>query len=293
LVGARRRNSGHALTVPTLQQTEPLNAGDESLTAGDEPPSQLITRIAPVEPELSRPAIHQARVPLLPGQQTLERKIKFGLVNCCTIASIVLGMLAILLAIQGEVREAALALMGCVIFDGVDGGLARRLGVSSPFGVQMDSLADMCSFGLATPVVVFQWLQADTPVAALGPLCVMVAVCAAIRLARFNVSPKDGRYFSGVPTTIAAAILALAALLSPEPIQPLLLLVIVGGLALLMVSSFPYAKLAQIRRLPPWLWLLPVAGMLIDVLITFVVLVGIYLISGPLLWLRHRHSTPA
>jgi CDP-diacylglycerol--serine O-phosphatidyltransferase len=213
-------------------------------------------------------------------------------VNACTIASLLLGMSAIFLAFDGRMRVAALALVGCVIFDGLDGSLARRLGVSTPFGAQMDSLADMCSFGIATPVVAYTWLAGGAPGLMVAPACALVAICAAIRLARFNVSPKSGDYFTGVPTTIAAAVLALFVLLEPEP-AAIGMVLLVGALALLMVSEFPYVKLSRVLRLPPWLWLVPAAGALMDVPATFTLVVVAYLLSGPLLWLRQRTAVPA
>ncbi|HET9519092.1 MAG TPA: CDP-alcohol phosphatidyltransferase family protein [Actinoplanes sp.] len=229
------------------------------------------------------------RVPLLPGEQTAARKAGFALVNACTLASLSLGLLAIFLAMQGELRFAAACLVACVAFDGLDGALARKLGVSSPFGAQMDSLADMCSFGLAAPVVVYASLHGTVPTAAAAVTAALVAGCAAIRLARFNVSPKDGTFFCGVPTTMAAAVLALAVLIElPIPAGVLL-----GGVALLavaMVSSFPYAKLAKLVKLPPWLWLLPIVGVLVDARLTFALVVFAYLASGPLLWLRLRRA---
>ena len=227
-------------------------------------------------------------IPLLPGERTVGRRIRFAVVNGCTIGSLVLGISAIFLAVNGaDVRLAALCLIACVIFDGLDGALARKLGVASPFGAQMDSLADMCSFGIAAPVVVYAWLGGTAPKALLMPACALVAVCAAIRLARFNVSPKDGSFFCGVPTTMAAAVLALAALVAPE--APVLVPVAaVALLALAMVSSFPYLKLARLLRLPPWLLLLPVIGAFVDYRLTFVAVVASYLASGPLLWLRQR-----
>jgi CDP-diacylglycerol--serine O-phosphatidyltransferase len=227
-------------------------------------------------------------IPLLPGERTVGRRIRFAVVNACTIGSLVLGISAIFLAVNGaDVRLAALCLIACVIFDGLDGALARRLGVASPFGAQMDSLADMCSFGIAAPVVVYAWLGGTAPKALLMPACALVAVCAAIRLARFNVSPKDGSFFCGVPTTMAAAVLALAALVAPE--APVLVPVAaVALLALAMVSSFPYLKIARLLRLPPWLLLLPVIGAFVDYRLTFVAVVASYLASGPLLWLRQR-----
>jgi CDP-diacylglycerol--serine O-phosphatidyltransferase len=226
-------------------------------------------------------------IPLLPGERTRARQVKFALVSGCTMASLGLGMLAIFLAMQSDVRLAAACLIACVTFDGLDGALARRLGVASPFGAQMDSLADMCSFGLAAPVVVYASLAGEVPTAMAAVACALVAACAAIRLARFNVSPKDGRFFCGVPTTMSAAVLAVAVLIG----LPVPGVAQVAGLALLafaMVSSFPYAKLARLVKLPPWVLLVPVVGALIDLRLTFVLIVVGYLASGPLLWLRHR-----
>ena len=224
---------------------------------------------------------------LLPGAHTMRRRISFALVNACTLASLGLGLMAIFLAMQGDVRIAAACLVACVGFDGLDGALARRLGVSSPFGAQMDSLADMCSFGLAAPVVVYAALAHTVPTAVAAIACILVAGCAAIRLARFNVSPKDGKFFSGVPTTLVAAVLALTVLID----LPLPGIVVLGGVALLafaMVSSFPYAKLARLVKLPPWLFLVPVVGALVDPRLTFVMIVAAYLVSGPVMWVRTK-----
>lgn len=226
-------------------------------------------------------------IPLLPGEHTAARRFKFAVVNACTLGSLALGVLAIMLAMRGDVRAGAICLIACVIFDGADGILARRFGVASPFGAQMDSLADMCSFGLAAPVVVYASLAGTVPTPAAALACVLVAGCAAVRLARFNVSPKDGRFFCGVPTTMAAAVLALGVLIE-LPMSGAAQLVGVALLAFAMVSSFPYAKLARLIKLPPWLWLLPVVGALVDPRLTFAVAVGGYLVSGPVLWLRHR-----
>lgn len=226
-------------------------------------------------------------IPLLPGDRTVARRFKFALVNACTLASLALGLGAILLAMGGSPRLAAGFLVACVAFDGVDGALARRLGVASPFGAQMDSLADMCAFGLATPVVVYAWLAGSVPPAAAAVACALVAGCAAIRLARFNVSPRDGRFFSGVPTTMAAAVLALAVLIG-LPVPGLAIVAGVAVVAVAMVSSFPYAKLARLAALPPWLWVVPLAGAFVDVRLTFVSVVVGYLASGPLLWWRQR-----
>lgn len=258
--------------------------------------SRDVVSVAPVSPAMPPMVVEEdgpgLSIPLLPGERTIARRIRFALVNACTISSLLLGLSAIFIAVNhGDVRIAATLLIACVIFDGLDGFLARRLGVASPFGAQMDSLADMCSFGLAAPVVVYAWLNDSAPAAVLMPACALVAACAAIRLARFNVSPKDGRFFCGVPTTMCAAVLALATLIAPE-MPPVLRVAGVAVLGLAMVSSFPYAKLARLVKLPPWLYVLPVVGALVDFRLTFVAVVLAYLVSGPVLWLRQRrHAT--
>ncbi|WP_426514893.1 CDP-alcohol phosphatidyltransferase family protein [Dactylosporangium sp. McL0621] len=263
--------------------------------------SRDLTALAPVSPavELAPPVQlppqlddepQSLAIPLLPGERTVARRIRFALVNACTLSSLMLGLSAIFIAVnQGDVRVAASLLIACVIFDGLDGFLARRLGVASPFGAQMDSLADMCSFGLAAPVVVYAWLNGSAPGWLLVPACALVAAAAAIRLARFNVSPKDGRFFCGVPTTMCAAVLALSTLIAPQmPAALRVSGVVLLGLA--MVSSFPYAKLARLVKLPPWLLVLPVVGALVNYRMTFVVVVFAYLVSGPLLWIKHRKT---
>ncbi|MEU6078616.1 CDP-alcohol phosphatidyltransferase family protein [Micromonospora sp. NPDC047074] len=251
-----------------------------------------VASIAPVSPALGPTAAvddQAMTIPLLPGERTVARRVKFAVANACTLSSLMLGMLAIFLAMQGEVRVAALCLIACVVFDGLDGALARRFGVASPFGAQMDSLADMCSFGLAAPVVVYASLAGSVSTPAAAVACALVAACAAIRLARFNVSPKDGRFFCGVPTTMAAAVLALTVAIG-LPVPGIVQVAGVALLAFAMVSSFPYAKLARLVKLPPWVWLAPVIGALIDIRLTFALIVVGYLVSGPVLWLRQRRT---
>ncbi|MBN1171595.1 MAG: CDP-alcohol phosphatidyltransferase family protein [Micromonosporaceae bacterium] len=247
--------------------------------------------VSPAVPALSGPApAGPLTIPLLPGDRTVARRLRFALVNACTLASLSLGMVAIFLAFSAErVHWAALALIACVVFDGLDGALARKLGVASPFGAQMDSLADMCSFGVAAPVVVYAWLEGSAPAAMVAPACALVAICAAIRLARFNVSPKDGRFFCGVPTTMAAAVLAIGTLVAPS-MPSWLRIAAISLLALAMVSSFPYAKLARLLRLPPWLLIVPVIGLLLDYRLTYALVVLAYLVSGPLIWLSQRRA---
>ncbi|WP_412741011.1 CDP-alcohol phosphatidyltransferase family protein [Krasilnikovia sp. MM14-A1259] len=281
------RRSGDAGRAATATRAEVIYTGTDTVTY---PYGGRVVPSPAAHLPTQAPAAEAENTSLLPGEQTFARRMRFALVNSCTLASLSLGLLAIFLAMHGDTRLAAGCLVACVAFDGLDGALARKLGVSSAFGAQMDSLADMCSFGLAAPVVVYASLAHTVPTAAAAIACIMVAGCAAIRLARFNVSPKDGKFFCGVPTTMAAAVLALTVLIG-LPIPGIALLAGVALLAFAMVSSFPYAKLARIVKLPPWLWLLPIVGALVDARLTFVFLVTAYLVSGPVLWLRTRRAT--
>lgn len=242
----------------------------------------------------SRPTHQETAGDADPGEQSAPRaswayRLKFALVNACTVASLVLGLSAILLTVSGELTRPALCILGCVVFDALDGALARKLGVATEFGAQLDSLADLSAFGVATPTLVYHWLHGDVPTMAVAAVCAMLVVCAAIRLARFNVAPKDDGYFSGVPTTMIAGMLALCTLADPSPLVGFWV-ALVAGAALLMVSSLPYPKLGQLMRLPPWVWAATVPAALISRTVAFVVLVGAYLSSGPLLWLKQRRA---
>jgi CDP-diacylglycerol--serine O-phosphatidyltransferase len=299
----RRRRDAHgtgALTVAGQRTAAPLRtrrdlaarSGSTPRGAVDQRTAAEIAEIAAIRPDAEPEAATPTAIPLLPGARTPLRQAQFAVVSGCTLASLSLGIVAILFAVAGEIQLAAACLILSVGCDGLDGALARRFGVCSPFGAQLDSLADMCSFGVAAPVVAYASLAGAVPPAAAAVACFLVAACAAIRLARFNVSPKNGRFFTGVPTTMAAAVLAVTVLVD-LPLAPAAQLAGVAVLAFAMVSGFPYATLARVARLPAWLWLLPLAGALLDARLTFVVVVTAYLGSGPVLWLRQRQRAAA
>jgi CDP-diacylglycerol--serine O-phosphatidyltransferase len=259
----------------------------------DSPRTLLPTPVSPaVGPSRLNTDDTPRTIPLLPGERTPVRRLKFAIANGCTLGSLLLGLVAIYLATSGGVghlRLAAVALLGCVVLDGCDGGLARRFNVASPFGAQLDSLADLGSFGLATGIVSYRWLVelgASSRSAAVA--CALVVVCAAIRLARFNVSPRCGTQFCGVPTTMVAAVFALDMLLEPDWVPVRVQVAFVAVYAVAMVSTFPYVKLARLLRLPLWVWSVPAIGAMISLPGTFIAIAGGYLISGPVVWLVRR-----
>ena len=136
--------------------------------------------------------------------------------NLFTTAGLFAGFYAIIAASNGDFVKASIAVFIAAIADGLDGRVARLTGTSSEFGVQYDSLADLVSFGMAPALVMYHWslsaLRLDSPV--MGRVgwaaAFLYAACAALRLARFNVNTAvvDKRYFQGLPSPAAAALVA-------------------------------------------------------------------------------------
>ena len=293
-LGRLRRSSSLARRLVAIRPIHPIRTlrRRRDRTSVIESIDQPVIPISPAPAGASTyvddPDAPPAPIPLLPGEPTARRRFYFCLANSCTVTSILLGMGAIMLALNGSVQIAAVLLLGCILMDALDGPLARRFGVASPFGAQMDSMADMCSFGIAAPLVVFQTMGADLPTWALGAACALVAVCAAIRLARFNVSPKDGRFFSGVPTTYTRSRVGLGHTVADEPScrddRRYRHVGAHDGLEFPVREAEPVAQGAAVA--------VAVAGrgLLLSIEVTFIVLVAVYLLSGPVLWAVHRRQ---
>ncbi|GAB6043221.1 CDP-diacylglycerol--serine O-phosphatidyltransferase [Endothiovibrio diazotrophicus] len=136
--------------------------------------------------------------------------------NLFTTAGLFAGFYAIILSMAGRFETAAVAIFVAMVMDGLDGRVARLTNTQSAFGVEYDSLADMASFGLAPALVAYQWslihfAEMGAAWAKLGWLAAFVyAAGAALRLARFNtqVGTADRRYFQGLPSPAAAAVVA-------------------------------------------------------------------------------------
>ena len=149
------------------------------------------------------------------GENKPRRGI-YLLPNLFTTAGLFSGFYAIILAMAGRFEAAAVAIFVAMVMDGLDGRVARLTNTQSEFGVQYDSLADLASFGIAPALVAYQWALIHFSVmgpawAKLGWLGAFVyAAGAALRLARFNtqVAVADRRYFQGLPSPAAAAVVA-------------------------------------------------------------------------------------
>ncbi|UQB43512.1 CDP-diacylglycerol--serine O-phosphatidyltransferase [Thiomicrospira microaerophila] len=126
-----------------------------------------------------------------------------------TTLALFAGFYAVIAGMNGDFVAGAIAIFVAMVFDGLDGRIARMTNSSSAFGAEYDSLADMVSFGLAPALLLYQWILSDF--GKLGWLIAFVFTAgAALRLARFNtqVGVADKRYFQGLPSPAAAAVLA-------------------------------------------------------------------------------------
>lgn len=168
-----------------------------------------------------------------------------SLANALTSGNLAAGFLALILAEQGEFTWAA----GCVgvaaLCDSVDGVAARLGDGDCEFGSQLDSLADIVSFGVAPALIVYLSTLAALPVAGIGA-CLAFVLCGGWRLARFQVETESRQRFVGLSIPPAGVItVALTTLASPA----WLTLATVVVLSLLMVSRVPFPTLAEVRRL--------------------------------------------
>lgn len=217
-----------------------------------------------------------------PGEGRNKRRLPFDLKkalfilpNAFTVASICCGLYAILKATAPNADStnfyhAALAIFYAGFFDLFDGRVARLTKTQSDFGVQMDSLADVISFGVAPSVLVYRWALAD-----LGTLGTAVAfifcACGAIRLARFNVLAARGEgsstWFLGLPIPVAASTLVALVVAQYKsfgvPVQAKMSVVgLTLVLSYLMVSSVRYYTFKTFRPTARTMPLVLVAGAL-------------------------------
>lgn len=131
-----------------------------------------------------------------------------------TVGNLLCGFASILMGARGDFYIAAWLIIAAAAFDGLDGRVARLVGVTGEFGEQLDALADTVSFAVAPAALAFH-LSLQTLGRPGWAICMLFTACGVIRLARFNAAPAhDFRYFIGLPIPTAAAIAACPALLS-------------------------------------------------------------------------------
>lgn len=198
------------------------------------------------------------------------RKTLFVLPNLFTLASLCAGFYALSRCLgqpsDEDFYRAALAIIAGMFFDAIDGRVARLTRTQSSFGTQIDSLADVVTFGVAPAVLVYRWtLWESVPI--LGLLACMVYLCAgAVRLARFNViaeraAARDcgpGKYILGMPIPTAAGVLVSLVVLNRALADQLreashLFLVITLALGVLMVVPVRFRSFKDLKLTVPTL----------------------------------------
>jgi CDP-diacylglycerol--serine O-phosphatidyltransferase len=138
-----------------------------------------------------------------------RRRGIYVLPNLVTLAALFGGFYAIVMAMNGRFENAVIGVFCAMVLDSLDGRVARMTNTQSAFGEQMDSLSDMVSFGAAPALIVYEWALKD--MGKLGWVAAFVyCASAALRLARFNtnIGVVDKRYFQGLPSPAAAALVA-------------------------------------------------------------------------------------
>jgi CDP-diacylglycerol--serine O-phosphatidyltransferase len=235
---------------------------------------------------------------------SLRRGI-FILPSLFTVGNMLSGFASILHAINGRLETAAWLILLAGILDGIDGRVARLAKVSSEFGKEYDSLADVVSFGVAPAILVYQWgLWGMGRWGWIAGFLFLVA--GSVRLARFNVKSagEDRARFTGLPIPGGAGALTMLVLVTPEPVVDRAMTIGVWAFVLtvsfLMVSTVPYRSYKDFnlrKRLPAtafFLFALVIAIIAVSPVPTMAILAALYLLSGPveLLLRRVRRRAP-
>jgi CDP-diacylglycerol--serine O-phosphatidyltransferase len=163
--------------------------------------------------------------------------------NVLTCCNLICGILGIIFLWEGEEIATAYFIWAACVFDFFDGFAARLLKISSPIGKELDSLADMTSFGVLPALFIYKWLGSFEAIPPYLPyIAILIAVCSAIRLAIFNIDETQSDSFRGVPTPANAIFLTSLPFLQLPAFQgifsPVGLTTITIVFSLLLVSRF-------------------------------------------------------
>lgn len=212
-----------------------------------------------------------------PENETTPNRGIYLLPNLLTTAGLFSGFYAVVSSMNGHFVSAAIAIFIAMIFDGLDGRVARITNTQSEFGAEYDSMADMVSFGIAPGLVAYNW--ALSGMGKFGWLAAFVFVAAAaLRLARFNtqVGVADKRYFQGLASPAAAGVIASIVWVGSEyqitgHDYGLIMGIITIISGLLMVSNFRYNSFKEVD------W----KGKVNFLVVLFIVLIFVVVASSP------------
>lgn len=179
------------------------------------------------------------------------------LANLLTSLSLFFGFISIIFSLQRHFTFACWAIIISVVFDGLDGQVARLNSLPSSFGKELDSLVDVVAFGIAPAILGYIYIYGNFYFWATLALFFYL-FCSVMRLAKYNITPKEimSNYFYGLPTTVSGGVLAAFVLIYRRGegfvlpgFVPVIFLVIVLLVSLLMVSRIKYLNLDGIRQL--------------------------------------------
>ena len=240
------------------------------------------------------------------GIGALRRRGIYLLPNLFTTAALFFGFYAIVQAMNNRFEASAIAIFVAMVLDGLDGRVARLTHTQSEFGAHYDSLSDMVSFGAAPALIMYEWALKD--LGKLGWIAAFVYCAgAALRLARFNTNLEviDKRYFQGLPSPMAAAMLAgLVWVFDDLGIDRELWLSVIAWVftmyaGITMVSNVPFYSFKDInlkKSVPFWVVAVFAASLgvisLKPSIILFLLFLG-YGVSGYVLWGLGRRAKPA
>jgi CDP-diacylglycerol--serine O-phosphatidyltransferase len=222
--------------------------------------------------------------------------LSYILPNLFTASSIFIGVISIVEASKGHFISASWLILLALVFDGLDGRIARMTNTTSQFGVEFDSLADIISFGIAPAMLLYFFIGSE-----FGRFGILVSalyvIFGAIRLARFNISTAktDPNVFIGLPIPTAAIFISMWILLfnkyGLEAYSSVLLFLILG-ISILMVSNFRYPSFKKIELDRPMVFKTMITLMLVISLLYlfsaegFALIILIYVLYGPIRALR-------
>lgn len=222
-----------------------------------------------------------------------KRKGIYLLPNLLTTAGLFSGFYAVVASMNNQFEAAAVAIFVAMIFDGLDGRVARMTNTQSEFGAEYDSMADMVSFGMAPALVAYNWGLSG--LGKIGWLAAFIYVAgAALRLARFNtqLAVADKRYFQGLASPAAAALVAGLVWVGVEydvngHDYGWIVALITGATGVLMISNFKYNSFKEVN----WHGKVPFVALLLVMLIFIVVatepalvlflVFALYALAGP------------
>lgn len=272
--------------------------------------------------------------PEMPQRRRGVKASIFLLPNMITATSLFFGFLAMKFAVEGRFSAAAsqsflwaaYAILAAAVCDGLDGSVARLTRTQSAFGVQLDSLCDMVSFGVAPAFVIYNFALYESSRVGFAA-CFIYVVCGALRLARFNVQSSVGKAsgnFTGIPIPMAAMpvcafimsqyefkewtlangysewAVRLATQLLRSDVRALFLIFLMFALALGMISTFEYVSTKNIKlprkrpfRFLAFILMLTVLLFTLEFTVTLSLLLILYCLHGPVMWLFFKRDRTA